>query len=219
MLKGLDAVGTVLLTPATTTSRSGMYPDELRWQKTIEARHAAGHLWAQDLLESLSTNHDATTRVLANEPDRLEAAAGVVAEIVYVDWMNSNEPPLTLKSENFADLLTEPSWLSGHPHVDPGLPGVKDWLVRLHMAMVADWNVIDRIAIDLLAKDEDEELSLYRWARKRGYVVAGIQVALERGRSRPGWLVYDLGKQAFVEQAVNWTSTSELERFIAESSG
>ena len=60
---------------------------------------------------------------------------------------------------------------------------------------------------------------VYRLAEERGYVVDEVTVALGEGRTRPGWMVFDLADQTFVHPAVNWKTAEEVEAYLNDSSG
>jgi hypothetical protein len=62
-------------------------------------------------------------------------------------------------------------------------------------------------------------MSISALAEERGYLVQEVEVALSEGRTRPGWLVYDLASGEYVQSAVNWTTEAEVEAYIRESSG
>ena len=66
----------------------------------------------------------------------------------------------------------------------------------------------------------DEQMRLYRWARDLGFVVEPVaEIDLGRGRTRSGWLVYDLSIGLFEPEAVNWTTIAQVAEYVAERTG
>jgi hypothetical protein len=55
-------------------------------------------------------------------------------------------------------------------------------------------------------------------AEDRGYLVEEVPVDLGDGRTRSGWLVFDIASSSFVGEAVNWTTAAEVEEYIVEIS-
>jgi predicted glycoside hydrolase/deacetylase ChbG (UPF0249 family) len=46
-----------------------------------------------------------------------------------------------------------------------------------------------------------------------------MEVALDDGRTRPGWLIFDLADRTFPHEAVNRTTNAQVEEFIEDASG
>jgi hypothetical protein len=68
-----------------------------------------------------------------------------------------------------------------------------------------------------MARNTIEE-DLARFAYERGFAVQDVDVAIDEGRTRPGWLVYDFECESFFAEALNWTTAQEVEEYIRDSS-
>lgn len=62
-------------------------------------------------------------------------------------------------------------------------------------------------------------MDLHTLAEERGYIIEEVPVELGDGRTRSGWLMFDLASESFVARAVNWTTAAEVEAHIRDSSG
>ena len=130
-------------------------------------------------------------------------------------------PARTLASRNDAAVglrLLSPTRSSRPPK--PHFPCCLRCIQRARGGRDATWlDVGATIKGDGHEQEKGVTMNLDAFAKESGFAVQEVEVALEAGRTRPGWLVYDLAAGTFVRAAVNWTTAAEVEAYIQDSTG
>jgi hypothetical protein len=101
--------------------------------------HVAGHLWGARLRDAMLTSPTARTLTRVS-PRLLYVASGYVAEMLFVDQSNSEDPPHDWPRECSDQLLTMEWEDSDHGESGSEPSAIQRWLELMRLAMIADWD-------------------------------------------------------------------------------